>query len=101
MSNDLTDQLPDGPSMRDILLQMLERMGRVEAALGIGEADTQPLSGRVNRLLVELAEFEQETRDALEDMDRSIAGIQRDDARRWARLDERVQRLEHPEEAKP
>lgn len=112
MSDDLdtTDRFPapPEPSTRDLVLQLVqgmsalgERMTRVEAALGIGEPDTQPLSGRVNRILVELAELKQETREALDDVDRSIAGIQRDDARRWDRLDRRVQALEHPEGVKP
>jgi hypothetical protein len=105
MSDDTTDH---EASTRELVVQILERvgelgerMGRVEAALGIGELDTQPLSGRVNRLLVELAEFKLETHEALDDVERSIASIQRDDVRRWTRLDERVQLLEHPEGAKP
>jgi hypothetical protein len=105
MSNDTTDR---EPSTRELVVQFVQlvgelggRLGSVEAALGIGEPDTQPLSGRVNRLLMELAEFKQEMREALDDVERSIAGIQRDDARRWTRLDERVHALEHPEGAKP
>jgi hypothetical protein len=102
MTDDPTNRFPpDEPSTRDLVLQLLERLGRVEAALGIGEADTQPLSGRVNRLIADLADFKQEMREALDDVDRAIANIQRNDARRWDRLDQRVQALEHPDEAKP
>jgi hypothetical protein len=56
MSDDVTDRIPgDEISTRDLVLQLIQlagdsggRMGRVQVALGIGEPDTQPLSGRVN-----------------------------------------------------
>jgi septal ring factor EnvC (AmiA/AmiB activator) len=159
MSHDDTDRLsadPPGPSTRDLVLQLLERTGRVEAALGVGEADTLPLSGRMNRLTAEvteikadlsqvkadlsqvkadlaqvkidlgqvkadlaevkvdlgqvkadlaevkidLAEFKTETLERLEDIDRELARLSRQDAGRWLRLEERVRVLEHPEEPK-
>jgi hypothetical protein len=117
MSHDDTDRLsadPPGPSMRDLVLQLLERTGRVEVALGVGEADTLPLSGRINRLTAELAEFKaemtefkgemlgfkDEVLERLEDIDRELARLSRQDAGRWLRLEERVRVLEHPEEPK-
>jgi hypothetical protein len=78
--------------------ELSERLGRVETALGIGEADTQPLSGRVNRLIVEVSEFRDETRERLDDMDRELARLNRQDAGRYLRLEERIQALEHPKE---
>lgn len=119
MSDDITDRFPsDGaaePSTRDLVLELVEqvgklaekvgklddRMGRVEAALGVGESETKPLSGRVNRLIADLAEFKQETGERLDDVDRELARLGRQDAGHWLRLDERVQRLERPEGAKP
>jgi hypothetical protein len=117
MSEDLTDRFPpdaDEPSTHELVLQLLdrvgkltelvtmladlpERMARVESALGIGEPDTKPLSGRVNRLIAEVAEVKDEMRsvrrfafDAVGEMGR----MNRD-------VDERVARLEHPEGAQP
>ena len=99
MSDDLTERLPTEPSTRDLVLQLLERMGRVEAALGIG-VETQPLSGRVNQIIASLAEFKHETREAIDDMELAVSSVQRDAARRYARLDDRLRAIEHPEEAK-
>ena len=122
--NDDTDRPlsdPHEPSTRDLILQVLERLGRVESAIGLGEADTLPLSGRINRLIADLAEFKAEmtefkaemiefkaemiefkteTLERLEDMERDMARLSRQDAGRWLRLDDRIRALEHPEQAK-
>ena len=79
MSNETTDRFKgDGsgePSTRDLVLQLrdlvlqgLDRTARLETAMGIGEADTQPLSGRVNRLVAELAEVKSDLAEVKSDL---------------------------------
>jgi hypothetical protein len=96
MSGDVTDKLPpDGPRGTNPMLErILEEVLANRAALA-------RLETRLDAVDAKLDALGRDMRVELEDMDRSIAGIQREDARRWSRLDERVQRLEHPEEAKP
>jgi len=97
MSDDLHDtEAAPAPSTRDLVLLLLQRMGRVEAALGIGEADTQPLSGRVNRLIAEVAEI----KDELKSVRRFAFDAVGEMGRMHRDVEERVRALEHPEGAK-
>jgi chromosome segregation ATPase len=118
------DTNPSEPSTRDLVLQLLERIGRIEIAIGLGEADTLPLSGRINRLTAEVAEIKAdlaevkanvattkvdvaeikvemtEVHERLDDIERDVARLSRQDAGRWLRLDDRIRALEHPDETK-
>jgi len=91
MSNDDTTprELDDGPpkDTNPMLERILEELRALREEMAGMRSD--------------LATFKTELREDLDDMDRELARLSQQDARRWTRLEERIRALEHPEEAKP
>ena len=90
--DDATEDLPTGPP-RDTN-PMLERI--LEELRGLRD-DARSTRSTVDELRKEIIEFRADMVDALDDVDRSLAAVQGDAARRYSRLEQRVQTLENPQ----